>query len=131
MTSGSSEGETSSIFGLIFRVLPTGGIDNDVFFLSKYFHVYPVPTPAMNPPICAKYATPPTPDCPINVNSICKINQKGMKASAGIRIVVIRNTIIMVYIFALGNIIKYAPKTPEIAKDAPMAGNSAPSTETA
>lgn len=54
-----------------------------------------------------------------------------MKASAGIRIVVMKNTIIIVYIFALGNIIKYAPKTPEIAPDAPMAGTSPPPAATA
>ena len=49
-----------------------------------------------------------------------------MYAIAGIRIVVIKNATINVKILALGNITRYAPKTPEIAPEAPIAGISPP-----
>ena len=41
---------------------------------------------------------------------------------AGILTVVMKNAAIIVNILALGNSTKYAPNTPEIAPDAPIAG---------
>jgi hypothetical protein len=50
------------------------------------------------------------------------INQNGIYAMAGILTVVIKKAKIIVCILACGKNIKYAPKTPDIAPDAPIAG---------
>jgi hypothetical protein len=93
------------------------------------FHAYPDPSPATNPPICAKYATPP--GSPITAKITCMINQKGINAMAGILTVVIKKANISVCTLARGNITRYAPMTPEIAPEAPTAGISPPPALTA
>jgi len=84
----------------------------------------------MNPPICARYATPPpaTPKPPIkNGIKFWNTNQNGRKYIALMCIILQKKPSIMnVSTLAHGKIIRYAPKTPEIAPDAPTAGTPLP-----
>lgn|SRR3989344_5904624 len=83
--------------------------------------------PAIKPPIWAKYATPPS--CPIVPPSapepemICKIIQYPSIIDALILAVVRKKgRRISVFIWWWGNRIKYAPKAPATAPDAPSMG---------
>ena len=74
--------------------------------------------------MCAKKATPEPLD-PINAGKMFwKRNQISNHHLAEILMSLVKNPRnISVTTFALGNKIRYAPRTPEIAPDAPKAGN--------
>jgi len=75
--------------------------------------------PAKNPPICAHQAMFVSSSNLKMQFKNCKIIQTERNTKAGMRK---RRIKINVFIFALGKIIRYEPKTPEIAPLAPMIG---------
>ena len=77
-------------------------------------------TPTMKPPMCAQYATPPA--MLREDKRSCSRNQTPRKIAAGIGMIQMNLMSTRVSIFAFGYITMYAPRTPEIAPEAPKVG---------
>ena len=81
--------------------------------------------PATKPPICAQYATDEPEPRKASVNWYT--NQIPIIMYAGTHVILMKKKSgIAVSIFALGNRTMYAPKIPEIAPEAPIAGINDP-----